>query len=90
MLSSTPTPLWQVLVDLGKEADDLPDKTEAAKKKRDAAIADVKTAKAMREALDSEADKQAAAIDDAQTQEGYALPTSRRQRAARRTCRTIP
>ena len=83
MLSSTPTPLWQVLVDLGKEADDLPDKTEAAKKKRDAAIADVKTAKAMREALDSEADKQAAAIDDAQTKKDTAADAAKAKSSAK-------
>ena len=83
MLSSTPTPLWQVLVDLGKDADDLPDKTEAAKKKRDAAIADVKTAKGMREALDSDADKQAAAIDDAQTRKDTATDVAKAKSSAK-------
>ena len=83
MLSSTPTPLWQVLVDLGKEADDLPDKTEAAKKKREAVIADVKTAKAMREALDFEADKQAAAIDDAQTKKDTAADVAKAKSSAK-------
>jgi len=83
MLSSTPKPLLRVLVDLGKDADDLPDKTEAEKKKRDAAIADVKTAKAMREALDSEADKQAAAIVDARTEKDTAADAAKAKGSAK-------
>lgn len=67
MLSSTPTPLWQVLVDLGKEADGMPDKTDKSQKKKAATIADIKLAKEMRVALDTEADTHTAAAVDAQT-----------------------
>jgi hypothetical protein len=67
MLSSTPTPLRQVLIDLGKEADDLPEKTEKAQQKKAAAIADVELAKTMRAELDKEADAHTAAGVDAQT-----------------------
>jgi hypothetical protein len=74
MLSSTPTPLWQVLIDLGKVAEALPVNDEAAKKKRSAVMADVKTAKDMRVALDKEADTHTAAAVDAQTPKTAAAP----------------
>jgi hypothetical protein len=81
MLSSTPTPLRQVLIDLGKEAEDLPEKTEKAQQKKAAAIADIELAKTMRAELDKEADAHTAAAVDAQTSSAAAAPKAAAQAA---------